>query len=101
MKATFTEALFTAAEIAQIAGVEPVNLYRMHPESFGSPGHFRMNASGATVYTERGARGLADVFDREGRAPVAHSLRVLVDQRINTPSREAAGVPWYQSGAMA
>lgn len=94
MKTFTVEAVFSASEIATLAGVAVTDVYNLHTEHFGSPGHFRLNGTGATVYTERGARALAEQMDKQGNAVGAHALRVLVEQRVSTPSRDLAQ-PWW------
>lgn len=99
-----TEILFAATEVAQALGVEPHDLQKLHPENFGVPGHWRLNKSSAIVYTVRGARELADAIEvasgRQTGAAAdaslarAHSLRVLVNQRVETPSRALAAHAW-------
>lgn len=104
MNATIApDILFTEAEVAAAAGVDMLELRNIQPDGFGVPGHWRHRAGGSgMLYTAKGVEELAKVFDRYANAVAAHSLRTLVQQRTETPSRDglAKRAPWYRAGQM-
>lgn len=109
------------AEVATVTGLTTYEVQCLHPEGFGSPGHFTMNRHGVVVYSERGLGLLADAIEVAPRPAckwrgmeaarwmraAAHALRVEVESRRAVPCRAlvvAAGeVPrreyWYQKEA--
>ena len=84
------ELLFTATEVARAAGTDYQTLRTLEPEGFGSPGHWRMRG-GNVIYTARGVELLAGAFSKAGAEASAHSLRVMLSQRQETPSRALVG----------
>lgn len=88
--------LFTAVEVAQAANVRTGDLRYFEPADFGSPGHWFMQ-DGNPVYTEKGLERLAKGFEMLGHVAAAHSLRVLLKQTQETPSKSY----WFNKGPMA
>lgn len=80
-----TEILFTAAEVAKASGVDVISLRALEPVGFGSPGHWRM-VGNQVVYTARGVELLVESMEKNKMPIAALSLRVALQQRVQTPS---------------
>lgn len=92
-----SQILFGEDELARVTGVDAFTLNHMLPDHCGVPGHWRL-VQGRTIYTERGAEELIKALEAAGKPAEAHSLRVALQARHDTPNR----TPWYQrEGVMA
>lgn len=99
-----TEKLFTAAEVAEISGVDATALRALEPDYFGSPGHWRM-VGNSPVYTAKGVRILADELAKLGNEEAAAKLRGAATV-AETPSRaliepKTKTQPYYKEGQYA
>jgi hypothetical protein len=81
--------LFTFAEVATATSLHEYSLRNgsVFPDHFGTPAHWKLNRHSVPCLTMRGARELADSLQSNGNPVAAHSLRTLVLQFQQTPSR--------------
>jgi hypothetical protein len=108
---TLVGVLFTAEEVAKFAGIDSFALQQLHPDHFGSPGHWRMHG-GTVLYTAKGIEGLLVGLQKAGNAAGVeallaelHSRQVELAQQQATPSRallepvaKSTAVPYFRQG---
>jgi hypothetical protein len=80
-------ALTPFAVVARAAALEEWALQKLEPEGFRTEVHVR-ELDGKTLVTIEGIRCLARAVERRGYTIMAHSLRVLANQKETTPSRD-------------
>jgi hypothetical protein len=93
MRACLTEIPFPgiqAGEVASITGLTEMEIYRLHPDDFGSPGHF-VYQYGHVRYTLRGLCGLIEALDAAQRVVAARALEAAVE-RARQEAATRAGV---------
>jgi len=90
-------------EVAVCTGLTTYEVKCLHPEGFGSPGHFTMNRQGVVIYSERGLALLADAIEVAPRPAckwrgmeaarwmraAAHALRMEVESRKDLKAIDA------------
>ena len=98
---------FHEGELAKALAMDAYVLREFQPDGIGVPGHWFPNKAQDMFYTERGVECLAYGLENAGHEAQAVTLRALLKQRQETPSRDVVPAPsndqapWFRSGEMA
>jgi hypothetical protein len=83
----FSPALvFSEDELAKLTNLGTYELRKLHPDGFGVPGHWYLNANSRPCYTQKGAEAMVESLDAHGYAAAAVCLRAKLKSLRETPS---------------